>query len=73
MFSTEPKNMETNYNLSRLRYRYQNQTRPSTWEIYEIFTDFLYFWVKIQTAPETVPSLNTLCILLKAVLKTSDE
>jgi len=45
MFSTEPENMETNYNLSRLRYRYQNQTRPSTWEIYEIFTDFLYFWV----------------------------
>ena len=33
MLSTEPGKMETDYNPSRLRYRYQNQTRPSTWEI----------------------------------------
>jgi len=31
--------METDYNPSRLLYRYQNQTEPSTWEIYKILTD----------------------------------
>jgi len=52
MLSTESGKTETNHNPSRLLYRYQTQTRPSTWEIYIILTDFIDFGHSSQLSLE---------------------